>query len=315
MDNRKTIPTSSTITTLNELLYTRPATPPRPSYPTREDRYSQFGWNANSQDCYTPQETTLLQKISKEYRKLSQDQEQPYFSTDRESAWYDLWHCDRPTLDSKAITFTGKSFTLPNRETKDAKSFPLWEFADRMAKQIANWQAERVKKSQPDVMNDPTMLVLEELREWFFYTLTERDGNAGDLPYITQRQSYINNLIHMLPDFGADRLHLHEIQHSLDDARNIVLTSIANKELPQLLSGMIIDAKSLENTIGTYLHYLGINEPVDDNFSMGCLDDSNTICQTSPVRKIYEAAKNTFLSANVNDPDCTVPITTFALCA
>ena len=45
---------------------------------------------------------------------------------------------------------------------------------------------------------------------------------------------------------ARNRLHWHELEKSWDDAIGFVTYCIANKELPQVLSELITDGKSLE---------------------------------------------------------------------
>ena len=49
----------------------------------------------------------------------------------------------------------------------------------------------------------------------------------------------------LIPDFGKDRLRLQEIQQSMEGAYKLVLANIANRELPQLLSRIIIYSQTL----------------------------------------------------------------------
>ena len=97
-------------------------------------------------------------------------------------------------------------------------------------------------------------------------------------------------------------MHLHAIQQSLDDATKTVRSCIANKELPQLLSDLIISGKSLESTLGTYLHFLLIDEEVADNFSLNYIEDKQKDGVLSPVCKIYHAIETSQTSHAVDIP-------------
>lgn len=257
------------------------------AYPIRGNRF----YTSTRQDCYTKDDIALMQRVQSAYEKLADDNAKKYFDTTEESHWYGWWQCIKPAYHTMLRKHDAEPFTLPNREAKDSKVFPLWDYSDRAAKRIANWQAERAENQNSDLVNDPVMLVFEELRDWFFNVLAVKECKKEDLAYLTRRQSYIKNLIHIIPDFGKDRLHLQELQQSLEEGYRIALAHVANKELPQLLSDIIIDAKSLENTLGTYLHFLLPNEKVADNFSPACLETGNQACGHSPVGKVYQAAR------------------------
>lgn len=258
------------------------------SYPQKKDRYY-FG-RFNAQYCLTPDEKNTIEHIHKKQQILTENkhQENSFYTIKTISQFYDWWHCYLPT------TFTPQSisYTLPNREAKDATFYPLWRFADNMARQIANWQGERIKGQDISLMNDPTMMVFEELKNWFFNTLTEYGCKEEELLLIAERQSYIKQLLHELPDFGPDRLHLHEIGQRLEEAVHILELCKANKHLPDLLSDAIIKSKGLENTLGSYLHFLLINEEVSDNFSYDFIEKNIANCKSSPVCKAYTKAES-----------------------
>jgi len=259
-------------------------------YPQRSNRYNSYGWNANSQYCYNDDDIHLLQKIQIEHLSLSDPAAtEKFFTLKEDKKFYENWVCTRPLLNTLLNRLDRDSYTLPNREAKDSQLHPLWNYADRLARQIANWQSERTKNQNIDLMNDPVMLVFEELKDWFFNILSKKLCHKDEWELIARRQSYIKSLIHMIPNFGPDRLYLHEIQQSLEDAAKIIFSCTANKELPKFLSELIITGKSLENTIGTYLHFLMIDEEVADNFSPAHLDGGDRNCESSPVCKIYRA--------------------------
>ncbi|MDR3492237.1 MAG: hypothetical protein P4M12_09395 [Gammaproteobacteria bacterium] len=271
-----------------------------PSYPLRPNRYNAYGWNTNFQACYNDDDLALLKKIQTEYSSLQEAQYyEKFFGLVQEKKLYDMWVCTRPQLN---LGLERHSFTLPAQETKDSRIHPLWHYADNKARQIANWQSERTRNQNHELLNDPVMIVFEELKNWYFSILAMKECKLEELELISKRQSYIKNLIHIIPHFGSDRLYLHEIQKSLIDAEKIIFNCIANKELPQFLVDTIITAKSLENTIGSYLHFLLINEEVTDNFSPEYLNGNTRNCNQSPLCKIYHELKTSTDVAAINSP-------------
>lgn len=256
-----------------------------PDYPLKQYRYSLYLWNRYAQYCYTDEELVLLDKIKTEYKLLNDDKHrEDFFELTEEKKWHDYWICKKPYLKS-----VQQEFTLPNREAKDTKIHPLWNYADDKAREIANWQGERTKGQSTDLMNDPVMLVFEELKHWFFDVLSEKECRKEVRDYIAKRQGYINSLVYAVPDFGLDRVHLREIQQSLEGASKTISSCVVNKELPQLLSDLINKGKSLENAVGTYLHFLPINEEVSENYSPEYAQDSLKDCKKSPICKVYKA--------------------------
>lgn len=261
-----------------------------PHYPIRPNRYNTLGWNQNYQDCYTQEDIALIERIKSEFDTFPEKTKPAYFDTVNEKHWHDWWVCTKPSYNAMLQQLESESFTLPMRESKDSKAFPLWSYADTMARQIANWQADRAKNQKLRLMNDPVMLVFEELKNWFFNSLSEKECKREVLEDIAKRQSYIKSLVHLVPAFGPDKLHFHEIQQSLENASRMVASCVANKELPQLLSDVINTGKSLETMINTILHFLNINEEVAPNPS-SCLDENQDNCSSSPVGKIYQSAR------------------------
>ena len=256
------------------------------------NRYSEYGWNRNAQQCYTEAEIVLLQHINAAYKNLLGKQEDSeFFQYAEESAWHDWWRCTKPLYKNLMTRLESGVFTLPSREKLDTKVFPLSNFAENMAKQIANWQAARSKNQPIDRMNDPAMLMFEQLKSLFLTDLMQQECRTDALDIIAKNLSYIKTLIHLIPDFELDKPHLIEIQRSLDHASSLIKNCIANKELPQLSSdvGRATD-NFVENALNT-LHFLGINEPVTDNFSIECLENKYH-SQSSPICKIYKAAQN-----------------------
>lgn len=272
------------------------------TYPTKDPRYSRIWWNRTKQYCYTEDEIALIAQIDAAYLSIiGDDKGRANFKLTEETQWREWWTCTKPTAPTSTNLRTD-SFTLPNREAKDSKAYPLWNFADNMARKIANWQSERVKGQQRDLMNDPVMLIFDELREWFFTDLAEKECKISVLDDIAKRQSYIKSLIHLTPNFGPDRSRLHEVQGILDKAAQILRANVANKELPQLLSDLIISGKSLETTLGTYLHFLLVDEEVADNFSPDSLEALQENCKSSPICRIYRESMKESTSTEISLP-------------
>lgn len=259
------------------------------TYPLKENRYVPFGWNAAYQYCYRDEEVLLIQHILTEFEALKEKEDhRHFFLTVTDKFWRDWWTCIKPAYTDMSRSIETQSFTLPNREAKDATAFPLWHFADNLARKIANWQKLRIKNQKIDVMNDPVMLIFEELKIWLLNAVSEIDAKKDSIEVLAKRQSYLKNIIHLIPHFGPDRLYLHEIQQQLQEASHIIIGAIANKELPQLLSDTIVAGKGLETTLGTYLHFLLINEEVTDNFSYDYLEQGAEHCHLTPLCKVYK---------------------------
>lgn len=261
------------------------------NYQSKPYRYFKFGWNQRYQYCYTDQELSILEKIRNKYHLIDNEKLPSHFGLKTENKFYDWWICHSPIDKALKQNLDSHTFTLPNREAYDAAVFPLWNFADSMARQIANWQAIRSKNQLAALMNDPTMLVLEELKNWFFDTLATLGTNKEDLEIISKRQTYIKSLIHTLPNFGADHFVLHQIQDSLEQALKIINHHNSNKKLPQLLTDILTKGKSFERTVGTYLHFMLTNEEVSDNYADSYLQGEGLYCNNSPVCKLQNAAK------------------------
>lgn len=265
-------------------------------YPRRPHRYFRLGPNYNAQACYLEEDIALMQRIKAAYETIIGEESENYFTLKEEKYWYDWWTCTKPFYNKLLQQHPQESFTLPSREAEDSHIFPLWNFADNMARQIANWQGERVKDQPQELMNDPVMLIFEELRNWFFNDLGRKECKPETLVELGKRVSFLKALIHSVPNFGPDRLHILELQKGLEHASNLVQHCIANKALPHLLSDLGRTGINLENTLATYLHFLLINEEVADNFSIEYLEGTQRYCQQSPVCKIYQAAKATQLT-------------------
>lgn len=261
------------------------------AYPRRPHRYFRLGPNYNAQECYVEEDIALMQRIKTAYETILGEESENYFSLKEEKYWHDWWSCTKPFYNKLLKQHPQESFTLPSREAEDGRLFPLWNFADNMARQIANWQGERVKEQTQELMNDPVMLIFEELRNWFFNDLGRKECKPETLLELGKRVSFLKSLIHLVPNFGPDRLHLLELQKGLEHASNLVQHCIANKALPHLLSDLVRTGVNLENTLATYLHFLLVNEEVSDNFSIEYLEGTQRYCQQSPVCKIYQSAK------------------------
>lgn len=261
------------------------------AYPLRANRYNEYGWNRNAQHCYTEQEITLLNHIQETYHTLLDKDDTIFFRLKTDKYWREWAECTQPFYQ-QLIKNLDLGFTLPALEKQDSNHFPLAEFADNMARLIANWQAERSKNQAVETMNDPVMLIFEELKNWFFLDLTQQECRIETLQIISKRLGYIKTLIHLIPDFGLDKPRLLEIQRSLDHAMALIKNCVANKELPQLLSDVSRTGANFEDNIFKTLHFLPINEKVADNFSKECLDGKVSTTD-SPICKIYKAAQKT----------------------
>ena len=260
------------------------------SYPTRTNRYNPLLWNRNYQDCYDRNDEALLKVIRNEFAAV-QDKNQPdtHFDLSVEKAWFDYWECWRPS--NQILPYPGhESYTLPAREAKDAKQYPLFTFADSTARQLANWMAERVSKKEIKLMNDPVKLAFDKILDWFFNVLSTKECNLDVINEISTWQGVIIQLKHKIPNYGSDRLIMAYLENKLQDAIAIVKYCVANKELSQILSDLITNGKSLESTAGTYLHFLPINEEVSDNYSPPVRDGNSETCYKSPVCKVYQAS-------------------------
>ncbi|MBI2784863.1 MAG: hypothetical protein HYX60_00550 [Legionella longbeachae] len=261
---------------------------PSKNYPNRPHRFWRIGWNSNYQYCYTDEDLTLLKQIVSQYNKQFGESRNTFFTTHEDNRIYNLWHCIKPTAIHHDNEQPFNGYTLENKEAKDFKHHPLWTYADSMARRIANWQSSRTKNQNFALMNDPVMLVLNEFKHWFYHDLVDATCKPEILDDIAKRQHLLKNMVHLIPHFGLDRIHLHDIQKSLEEASNIVRTCVVNKELPQLLSDLVVSGKSLETTLGTYLHFLLINEEVPDNFNPEVLEGKLLSCDQSPICKIFK---------------------------
>lgn len=257
------------------------------AYPHKQNRYFALGWNSNYQYCYTEDEKNLIHNLIKEYSHDKDLFNSDYFTLNEEQRLHGWWSCISPENDIHA-----QSFTLPNRVAKDTNTFPLWEFATNAAKQIANWQSQRAKNQNENLMNDPTMLILEELKYWFFDTLATKGCDGETQALIVKKQSYLRQLLHKIPSFGPDQLHLLKIDRQLEFANSLLTDCHTLKKLPELLTDLTLKAKNLESTIANFLHFSLTNEEVDDNFIVN-LELTSEHCAHSPVCKLFKAAQET----------------------
>lgn len=269
-------------------------------YPIREYRYHQYGPSRNHQACYTEEDIQLLNKINATYTSIiGNEKRNSIFNLNTQTQWYDLWQCTKPADTEFTQQLESQSFTLPHHDAKDTRTYPLWSYADNRARSIANWQSERIRHQDYRLMNDPVMLVYQELRDWYYYDLAERECNKSDIAQIERRQSYIKHLVHLIPDFGSDRRHLNELNADLDKVNGLILNCVASRELPELLSDIVRTGKNLESVVGTYLHFILIDERVTDNYSNEYLDNNlhEKNCVASPICKVYLAAQQSTESA------------------
>lgn len=258
-----------------------------PGYPIRSNRYFMWGMNGNYQYCYTKDDIALMDRIRATFATINENKNAIYFSVTEVKAWQDWWICIKPTYENLLKQHQEDSFTLPEQESKDIHAYPLSHFADNIARKIANWQAKRVAFQDPELMNDPVMLVFEQLRDLFFSELTQKECTTDTLTELAKHLRYVKSLIYIIPNFGADRAYLLELRQELEQAARIVQHCIANRELPQLLSELIRTGKNLEKLLGTYFHNLLINYQVADNFAPEYLEGSSRNCQDSPVCTIF----------------------------
>lgn len=257
------------------------------AYPKRGNRF----FLPLRQDCYQEDEVTLLEQIRTAYSKMSEGTEANYFDLQEENHLKGWWKCLSPRTALSGKHGKDFSFGLPSRDEKDTKQYPLWDYANQMARQVAHWQAERVHGQQPELMNDPVMLVLQELRDWFFNVIAIKECRKEDLAALVKRQAYLKTLVLLIPDFGKDRSHLHEVQQSFEQAYRIIHTCVANQELPELLKNVVVDAKNLESMIGTHLHFLLINDKVGENYEPDCHSSQASACTRSPMQTIHTAIR------------------------
>jgi len=115
-------------------------------YPQRSNRYNSYGWNANSQYCYNDDDIHLLQKIQIEHLSLSDPAAtEKFFTLKEDKKFYENWVCTRPLLNTLLNRLDRDSYTLPNREAKDSQLHPLWNYADRLARQIARLPNNKIE--------------------------------------------------------------------------------------------------------------------------------------------------------------------------
>lgn len=260
--------------------------PKHQNYETKPNRYSFFGWNRNSQQCYSKVDLDFLATIKHEFEtEFGVEKSEKYFKTLTQSKWQGLWTCTTPEFLEKE---TLDSLTLVNRPVKDANAFPLWKFADNMARQIANWQSDRIKGQNIELHNDPSMLSFKILRILFYDELALLEAKEESISYLMKLQNFVKNLVYKAPDYGPDRSHLHEIQNKIAAATNIIENAITNKELPRLLTDVLTNSQSLENTIGMHLHYL-VDQRVTDNFSSEYFQSKTCKLNDSPVCILFQA--------------------------
>ena len=68
--------------------------PKHQNYETKPNRYSLFGWNRDSQQCYTDTDKNFLSHIRHEFEAVfGSKKAETYFNTLTESKWYGLWTC------------------------------------------------------------------------------------------------------------------------------------------------------------------------------------------------------------------------------
>jgi hypothetical protein len=245
-----------------------------PAFITVIAGYTYSWWDRSRQGCYNEEEITLLRRIQTEYNKLPGGArvKLDYFALVQETRWNGWWECWRP-----AIKFDSELFTLPATEAKDSRMYPLWDYASDMSLRIANSLAD-----QSPIPNNPTTLVYKELIAYFEELAEKKECKKEDRDFLIQRRSHIKKIVHILPDVGHHRLHMHQVQKSLLKAANLITNCMANKELPQLLSDLVGHAKNLEISMGKYLHYLLMGQKVAANYSPAYMNDPDN-CKLFPA--------------------------------
>lgn len=257
-------------------------------YPISQERY--YPWHTDSQHCYTGEDIALVQRIRAAHDDLIKGDSSTFFNLKTVKYWYDWWQCSDPTYAPLAEKIDSHSFTLPTRATKDEKYSPLWSFATSMAVQIANWQSERTEGQPLAKKNDPVMLAFEEFAMWFFNELADKECNSDVLSLIANRLGYARKLIHLIPNFGPDRLHFLEIQYGLEDASKIISRCMTNKGLEKIATESERLQKDVEIAMAEYLHF-SVNQKVADNFSPEYLEGGKRNCYASPLCEILQAAE------------------------
>lgn len=263
------------------------------AYPTKPRRYLRYGWNSPYQHCYTDEEKKLLDSIISHFNNDDEVVLTEYFKLDEDKRLYGWWACYAPEHKINEDTYT-----LPNRPAKDLNYFPFWEYANNIAKKIANWQYDRSRNQRKESMNDPAMLIFEEVKYWFFNVLAHKNADQSTLELINRKQSYLRQLIHSIPQFGPDQFHLLQIDQQLEIARDLVSNNSSLKKLPELLSNLVLETKNLESTIANYLHFLLTNESVSPNF---IYEEGNAgEDQHSPVWKLFKQKRPIQASQSIN---------------
>lgn len=260
-----------------------------PHYPISSERYMPYPWNKDYQHCYTQEDIILAQRIRSAHEELIKDNSANFFDLSIKY-WYDWWQCSDPVYKPLSEKINSHSFTLPSRSTKDDKYYPLWSSATSMAVQIANWQSERAEGQPLAKQNDPVMLAFEEFAMWFLNELADKECNADVLSLIANRLGYTRKLIHLIPNFGPDRLHFLEIQYGLEEASKIISHCIANKDLSHFSTDIYKNQKNTEIAMATYLHFF-VNQKVADNFSPEYLEGGKRNCRSSPLCEIFQASE------------------------
>lgn len=268
-----------------------------PDYPIKPLRYSFLDPYYTLQDCYLPAEVQLTDTIREEFAVyFPKNPHVDYFTLQTSLHWRGWLQCIKPSYRGPLEKTVLDSFTLPNREERNTQLFPLWEWGNKLAMKIANWQYRRFTQQNPALMNDPTMRSLEELKDWAFNDLALVECQPEVLKNIEPRRSYVKQLVQLIPHYGLDRYYMHKLQDDLEEAKTIISRCIANKDLPALLSDAITSLRELEKLVVGCLNLLHINEEVDPNYSPFNLGEQKHTLN-SPVERIFRDARSLVNSA------------------
>ncbi len=261
------------------------------NYPIKSPRYFRYGMHYAFQDCYTPEEIELTATLAREFAiAFPNDKQVDYFTLNTALHWRGWIECVKPSFHGPLEKTLLDAFTLPNREERNTQLFPLWELGNKLAIKIANLQSERFNGQDPQLMNDPTMRTLEELKDWAFYRLSLVECQPSVKDIIEARRSYVKLLGRLIPSFGLDEYHFHKLQDDLEEAQTVLTHCIANKNLPGLLSDAITSIRELEKLIVGCLNLLHVNEKVDSNYSPFNLGEQPEVIH-SPVERLFRHAR------------------------
>ncbi len=261
---------------------------PDTTYPKKPNRHW-FG----SQECYTKDEMALTKAIKELYKAVpgvAQEADE-YFDLNIKKEWYDLWVCATPKHEAIQRQLEYKSFAVTSHDAKDGGVFPLASYADGKAIEIGNQQGRRLHNQRiPSLLNDPVMLVLEMLKDWFSNKLANAGCDAKWEKEIDDRVLFVKQLRERIPNFGDDRAYFNELQKSLKEAGELIVKCTANKLLPQHAANVISESTNYETYVARVLHHL-VNQHAADSFAPQLLLHDDKRCHDSAVCTIHKAAE------------------------